>query len=765
MIKARLLCESALERVMAYLRFAYDGTDGEDFYPATETANHGYFTPGIGGWAGHYYMVSEQTSPNDDAGLEEAMSCYLGFDYTPNNDPDPTANASWQHIRNSDGTELIGRIAFLVIDESGKIDPAGAVNPNEPYLDENRSETRDAGEPFNDWDNDGSFDNAPFPAGEGDEGDESVWGFDATEINLGNADDDSDSDPTMLFTNVDPNLFKTEMHTNAERWFSWRQIYSALGLSETEAQSLSKVIFPHSYEDETYWNGAAVANRTELRNYPTGGTDWNTATIADIQDDIPWLTEMVDSGGSSVSDQVTANLIDYCDTDSSVTTDFQIIDPTVTVTYMGLEKTPYINEVLFTTHVDTINSELDVVVEVELANIYDEELLGNILRVDYDIAADEISGGPLSQTVTLHSDGGTNTVSNNSYAVYDQDSGGAIPTVTVSLSGATLTDCTITNVRVFMYSAAPLNHFSIKDYAEVGDSDPFSGLDTAHTFEVKDPRHNLPSSEWTYTAGSGTEGSKNAGVNPSTAGGDTETVTDPVDGMSTAYIRDDEMLSLWELGAIHRGEAYRTINLQGYNDGSDLVTAPASYTNGDAAILDQVKINPYPHAIGRINANTPVAGVWAALLSQVYIGCPYEDNDTSSATELYSTGQVSSIALALANHCATPNSSFSRAHVADVATLFTGAGQSNDAEEEEIIGKMAQLLTTRQNFFRVIVTAQVVKDMGAAPASVQAETNVVTYDGGTNFCRILAEQKMMAIVYRDAFMNTYKVISLEYLED
>ena len=91
---------------------------------------------------------------------------------------------------------------------------------------------------------------------------------------------------------------------------------------------------------------------------------------------------------------------------------------------------------------------------------------------------------------------------------------------------------------------------------------------------------------------------------------DREPAGDPALGtISTAYIAERPMLSLWELGAISRGEKWRTINLKsavphpafpageqftcGGNNTSLNFNAGAGqgYEGGDGNILDQVKIN------------------------------------------------------------------------------------------------------------------------------------------------------------------------------
>ena len=107
---------------------------------------------------------------------------------------------------------------------------------------------------------------------------------------------------------------------------------------------------------------------------------------------------------------------------------------------------------------------------------------------------------------------------------------------------------------------------------------------------------------------------------------DKETVTDPAylgsnanQHMSTAYIRNAPMQSLWELGAIHRGAAWQTINIKGMlftASGSErrlglhdlpfpqnLTTPGISYRNGDGAILDQTKLTNKAYSTGKLDVN------------------------------------------------------------------------------------------------------------------------------------------------------------------
>lgn len=64
--------------------------------------------------------------------------------------------------------------------------------------------------------------------------------------------------------------------------------------------------------------------------------------------------------------------------------------------------------------------------------------------------------------------------------------------------------------------------------------------------------------------------------------------------ISTAFIREAPMRSLWELGFIHRGIKWQTINLktvQANDSESDVTKFDPSYEKGDAEILDMVCLN------------------------------------------------------------------------------------------------------------------------------------------------------------------------------
>jgi len=246
---------------------------------------------------------------------------------------------------------------------------------------------------------------------------------------------------------------------------------------------------------------------------------------------------------------------------------------------------------------------------------------------------------------------------------------------------------------------------------------------------------------------------------PATSDHDTETATNPVN-ISTAYIRNGPPKSLWELGAIHRGEPWKTLNIDKYNDGSN----DEIYGNGDAAILGQVKLEPQTQTRGKFNANSPQKPAWEAVLAGITVGGEYDapgGGDPISNFNIIDTDGGGPIFDKNGTNSGTPFSN--RGGIAQAGSLADGTAgssidQNTDRTQEEIIGKIANLLTVRQNYFTVIVVGQAIKDVGGISTASYG-----TFDPDHD--QILAEQKIKAVVYRDAFSNELKVERYEFLED
>jgi len=852
LVRARLLAESALERCTAYLEYNYKGMDqtgwnSADMYPAT--AAPGLFFAGNGAWAGRRYAVSMAATP-DNAGVETALQVDTGFPFTPSWLTQTAGNAlhantSWHHVMgpedytdtngngkwdageplvdaNGNGTwdpdgAIIGRIAFLVIDESGKLDPTWCVSFHEPFVDDNGNDSYDPGEVY--WDLNGS---SGFTSTSINEGSEVRFGGRPQEIDLEYA----------LPAAIQPardgwRTLLPVVNGRPTRWFSWWHIFArAFGGAAANvgyAQTCTQTIFPFSYDIEAFHSGTDPDTlKNEHHRFDLICAPWedagNKPTVSSIQaldaqqafwdasttppsinnslpasgGGIPWLSQMKDENGNSVANQVAANLIDYCDSDSTATSDYPNGNPAPAggtakpdATYVGLEKVPYINEIRISAIMQDAAAtpplndwDLTITVDVELINIYDV----NLGPVTVSCLADFT--GPSGNKGKNQSGSQSISVPAHSYAV------ATITFPTINDNIPTPISFNLEDIAVGVYDGANMLDFTRIYRGACSSWPPDKQLNVlpapappttiSNSLEVMDPRANTggfsvdatyhpvnnPGGNWVWSApawtngiGAGTILGRNNSSNPSSPGwtADTETVNDPAAGMSTAFIRNAPPLSLWELGCIHRGERWRTINLKAYG-------TSGKYADGDAAILDQVKLGDPPVTHGKVNANSPVQAVWEALLDHIVVGGEYDDPAGSGAG--LTDPQITSLASAIVS--ANSPAWDARGRVADAAALHDGSvvTQTTDRMQEEIIGKIANLLTVRQNYFTVIATGQAVQDLGALPAGAVPPEDAVEYDSANNkYVRILATQKIMAVVYRDAFTNQYRIERFEYLEE
>ena len=132
--------------------------------------------------------------------------------------------------------------------------------------------------------------------------------------------------------------------------------------------------------------------------------------------------------------------------------------------------------------------------------------------------------------------------------------------------------------------------------------------------QVNDPRFNLGRDQWSAmfseqeSGVNETIGHCNNTINLGSVH-DNENRSDPAyagaDSISTAYIRHGQMISLWELGAIHRGAPWQTINLKCAAKGGIKMER---YELGDGHLLDQIALTESTDrktddVIGLINLN------------------------------------------------------------------------------------------------------------------------------------------------------------------
>jgi len=860
LVRARLLCESGMSRVMAAMQMKY----ANDPYPA-KAASTSFVQVGTSGQ--YYWLGSKPTSQSvqDTVGLETA----LATDLFPSNVTSVlisgTPTPSWQHVLNSTG-DLIGRIGFYVMDEGGKIDPGAVVTPNhEPFFDMNDDGKADPSDDFFDGDYYVNLNSSvsPYSAAshvydsaevlETNPTNRSITGQSPQEIKV---DDGFRGRLAAAHVDLDLDTFPDDF---ADSWFSlWhiaRGYYDPVSDPPVLQWSDYRKYFPFSYDIEAYYSGTPPTDkhRFDLSGFswdPTSNdmsawddTDWVSVTVngttgaftstgtidittvgataADFWNDpatrtsvhapsdlaageggLAWLSTLEAGDGTSLTRQVCANLIDYCDSDSIPTIYY---DSGTQVLVCGLEAVPYINELpvqiafsksatggeSFTGAGNWLGRKIEIKMAAEVINMFATAQTVSLLvsasfniEVDMDGAG---SGGNTTYTMSGTWIAASLNAPANSYKKTDPPSTVATQTFNANEGASSVINPVIVSVRVNSIQALLVNGSGttadLLDYAEwLGTAgtqpanllSPFvvgSGASASIAYldlEVADARANGRTQDWVWGGGGFTSSGVGADTlgainNNATPPGFATTTQDPEDGtadpkdgypgISTCFIKNAPMESLWELGAIHRGEVWRTLNLKEYNH--DTTTLSETYENGDANILNQAKLGPFELTRGKFNVNSQGLA-WEDILGSVTTGATYALPSSGSLLTSSTTPSISSVTSAIT---AANGQWGERGAIAD--SLATVPADGSDAAREELVGKLANLLTARRNYFTVVVTAQSLKDTKAIDPG---GSNSGSYDGGTNFCTILAEQKIMATVFRDVKTNTFTVERYEYQE-
>jgi len=203
---------------------------------------------------------------------------------------------------------------------------------------------------------------------------------------------------------------------------------------------------------------------------------------------------------------------------------------------------------------------------------------------------------------------------------------------------------------------------------------------------------------------------------------------------------------LGELGRVHSFQPNRSLRLW--------AASSADETAADAAILDVFKIGNQATVCGRVNINTVQPEVLTALFT--------------GALEANVGSAVDAVLARRAQGTVFTNVG----QIFGVVHELNAASTSQDAAGELAAVRLAERITTRSNYFTVIVTAQATKDVDGLPYTNEAGQNVTASygvldiaHGGRCVDPVLSEQKAMAVVYRDALTNATRIERLEYLDE
>ncbi|MEA2011920.1 MAG: hypothetical protein U9O87_02370, partial [Verrucomicrobiota bacterium] len=310
---SRLLAESGLNRIIGILEDDYDTFVNDFAVGATGSCLED-----------RRFIFSADTSSPDQTNIETALSVdFGGIYYTP--EPSDSAWATltsssdlaWDHITTSaqiagtNETVITGRIAWILFDDTGKLDPTACVADSTAGKAEGL-ETRT-----------NSLD-------------------DLSEINLisvgiaGTNNFDHRLEPLASGDGM-----PVDGSNNATRWHSYYHMINGVSyMDQTKCDSMLTTLYPFTnlnkqtfdeitYDNTQHCNLASISNGTTISEIINGGGDDATGPIKGID----WLKN---NFTGTQQNQIAANIKDYCDEDSIPTTDDS--------TYCGIEKVPFINE-------------------------------------------------------------------------------------------------------------------------------------------------------------------------------------------------------------------------------------------------------------------------------------------------------------------------------------------------------------------------------------------------------------------------------------
>ena len=279
--------------------------------------------------------------------------------------------------------------------------------------------------------------------------------------------------------------------------------------------------------------------------------------------------------------------------------------------------------------------------------------------------------------------------------------------------------------------------------------------------------------------------------------------------LSTYFIPNNPITSLWQLGAIHRGEIGQTINLKKFCEfgGDDKMTH--LYEDGDAWILDYLKISSldaYNGIRGKFNPNCFNAGAYRYLFANI------PANEDANDTMIYANGYPSVTvnrnsyykefiepgytgttfdlesnvfkfkdfdkgdygrAAAQAQSWSPVQAFFNFVDVNGFGNDATAVSlKCNDRVAESLIGCTAGLLSTRYETYTVVAVGQklqfIVREDELPPSDTDARENFLKQlvnpkNINGNIYSILGTQVRLVTLVRDCWFGNIKVVKTQNL--
>lgn len=356
MVAARAAAQTAFNRAIALMKDA--SIDPEENFNAIVSHRGG---------------MTSWTNADTETLAAKLTTVINGINYysLPGNYPSgytatDSSAVTWIYFRlnQTDTGKIIGRIAYVVIPDKGKINPWSVVDSGVNAAIWNRTPPSEL-----------SYGGVNAYTSLDPVGNYIIGrpGRDLTELCLASLEADT---ATFMSAYTQQMSVKTCSPTglidtgSAGEWKDYEQIFSTLGLAaddDTTRNYFKKVFYVNAPKDpEAFWidiSNDSIRDPSELyHRFNLTRNDWSNVTVGSILNSngtkfkssvwggesnyLPWLKNWNDAGGfqdvNNAKHQIIANLIDYCDSDTNATTDYSVNNPP---TYVGLERCPYINEV------------------------------------------------------------------------------------------------------------------------------------------------------------------------------------------------------------------------------------------------------------------------------------------------------------------------------------------------------------------------------------------------------------------------------------
>jgi hypothetical protein len=163
-------------------------------------------------------------------------------------------------------------------------------------------------------------------------------------------------------------------------------------------------------------------------------------------------------------------------------------------------------------------------------------------------------------------------------------------------------------------------------------------------------------------------------------------------------------------------------------------------------MIDMFKASNQTEVAGRVNLNVAKENVLKALFTGL-----------AATPETAATNVIAESASAISIQ--------SVGQLGGVSDLINLSASADENAEMDYLTKYANLSTVEQGFYNIIVAAQAIRETGNIPVTGMVQLTDAADPLGDRYGIVLAEQKIMATVYRNGFTNKFEVLRYEYIDE